>query len=118
MVSPNARRVYLVASIATLALIGSLIAISMAIAWTGQSLAGVNVATAVILYSILLIGVAGTATLRVAMLYYWYGFDCSGAGAKLLWLVAMFLFGPMTELIYHFLIYRRRTAPHNPAAGV
>lgn len=116
IVSSTARRVYLIASIGTLALLGSLIAIAVAVAVTGQSLAEVNLATIAILYSILLIGVAGAATLRVAMFYYWYGFDHSGSGARCLWLLAMFLFGPVTALLYHFVIYRRRTAPDYPAA--
>lgn len=109
IVSSTARRVYLVASICSLSLIGSLIAIAMAISGTGRTFAEVNAATVVVVYALLLIGVVWAAILRVAMLYYWYGFDLSGSGAKLFWLVGMLLFGPFAEIVYHFAVYRRRT---------
>jgi hypothetical protein len=55
-------------------------------------------------------GTAGCAVLWVAMAYFWWSFDRSGAYLKAFWLVLLALLGPVGAVLYHFIVYRPQTA--------
>jgi hypothetical protein len=52
-------------------------------------------------------GILGTATLAVAMWYFWYSFDRSSWMARSLWFVVLILGLALGPLIYYFFAYRR-----------
>jgi hypothetical protein len=107
IVSPVARRVYLFAAISTLMMFGCFFAIVAAVAAAGGG-SFIPPAVAFGLRVLLFISALGAAILWVAMFYYWFNFDVSGAWWKTLSLIALFLFGPIAAVGYYFAVYRRR----------
>ncbi len=111
MLSPTARRVYMASSIATLLLFGTFLGSILAISAADQSFADLDPLVAAMLRVFLFIGMLGAAVLWIGMLYYWFNYHPSGAALIFL------LLGPPAALIYHFVVYRRRTRQGSVSAG-
>ena len=107
IVSPTARSVYLVCALLSFALFGALFAISAAMAFSGvRSLAPFPVVLH-IAKALLLPGIVGTATLTVAMWYFWFSFDNSSWVRKTFWFLPLYLLPPIGPPLYYFFVYRR-----------
>src|SRR3981081_2126030 len=109
MVSPVARRVYLVCSVLALALSGT------------QGVVGSQAlppATAVVLRMVLVPEVIGSALLWVAMLYFWFGFDQSSLLKRALWFPFIFTFIPLALALYYFFVYRKWTRSDRQKSNV
>jgi hypothetical protein len=106
VVSRTAQRLYLACAIANLYFIAVLMGTFMAMA--ASDTVFLTDPVAVRLVRILLWpGILGTATLAVAMWYFWYSFDRSSWMARSLWFVVLILGLALGPLIYYFFAYRR-----------
>jgi len=108
MVSPSARRIYLICALLSIALFGTLVAVRAAmVASDVRSLAG----TAVSIVKVLILPeVIGTAALSVAMWYFWFTFDRSSWVRKACWFPPLYYLPTMGPALYYFFVYRRSTA--------
>jgi len=107
LVSRTARRVYLICSVLTLALIGTLAGTRAAqVVAKSQTLPS---ATAAILRLVLIPEVIGASLLWVAMLYFWFNFDQSSWVHRALWFPFIFCFLPIGLVLYQFFVYRKWT---------
>ena len=107
LVSLTARRVYLVCSLLSLALSGTLAGTRAAlVVVSSQTLPP---ATAAFLRLVLIPEVIGGALLWVAMLYFWFNFDQSSWLKRALWFPFVFCFIPVGLALYQFLVYRKWT---------
>jgi hypothetical protein len=109
IVSPLARRSYLLCALLAVALFGTLVAVSAAMVASGvRSLAGAP--AAVLTVKVLILPeVFGTAALSVAMWYFWFTFDRSSWAKKALWFPPLYFFPTMGPALYYFFVYRRQT---------
>ena len=106
IVSPLARRVYLICAIASIYFITLYLGVTSGIAAAGTSRGEFPAWLAILLRFSFLPGIAGTATLWIAMWYFWFGFDRSSSAKKTLWFLPL-LFAPIGPVIYFFVVYRR-----------
>jgi hypothetical protein len=116
MYSHAARCVYLVCSVLALALGGTLMGTRAA-----QVLVGANTlppTTAALLSLVLVPEVIGLALLWAAMLYFWFSFDQSSWLIRALWFPFIFFFLPYGLVLYHFLVYRKRTRSDRQTSSV
>ncbi|MGA7080704.1 MAG: hypothetical protein WBY61_18515 [Terriglobales bacterium] len=105
MDSREARGLYLACAVLALALSGTLMGTRAA-----QSVIGSRTlpsATAVVLRLVLIPEVIGSALLWVAMLYFWFNFDCSSWLKRALWFPFIFFFIPLALALYYFFVYRK-----------
>ena len=93
ILSKRAQQVYFCCAVLSIAEFGLLVAAKAALASAGTTElwgAGRTLVQALIVPT-----VAGTATLVVAMWYFWFGFDKSYWLKKACWFFGMFFFGPL-----------------------
>jgi hypothetical protein len=107
IISRTARTVYLVCTVLAFALFGALFAITLAMAHSQvRSLSPFPLALDVARL-VLLPGILGTATLTVAMWYFWFGFDKSSWIRKAFWFLPLYFLLPIGPAFYYFFVYRR-----------
>ena len=107
IISRTARKIYLVCALLAVARFGSLFAISLAMAFSQvrslvQFPLAFNPAKALILP-----GILGTATLTLAMWYFWFTFDRSSWLRKAFWFLPLYFLLPIGPALYYFFVYRR-----------
>jgi hypothetical protein len=103
MVSPSARRIYLICALLSIALFGTLVAVRAAMVASGAP-------TAVSIVKVLILPeVIGTAALSVAMWYFWFTFDRSSWVRKACWFPPLYFLPTMGPALYYFFLYRRST---------
>jgi hypothetical protein len=109
ILSPLANRIYLVCALLVIALFGTLVATSLAVAVSGvRSLS--DVPSAVFLVKVLILPeVFGTALLSIAMWYFWFTFDRSSWLRKALWFTPLYFLPTIGPTLYYFFVYRRQT---------
>ena len=108
IVSPLARRIYLICALLAIALFGTLVAVSAALVASGvRSLAGAPAAV-LIVKGLVLPEVFGTATLSIAMWYFWFTFDRSSWAKKAFWFPPLYFLPTMGPALYYFFVYRRQ----------
>ena len=113
IVSPTARRVYLVSAIfAAFFLPARLIVFMMARVLDPQD-SGVLMLTLGRLF--LVPCVFGSAMLWVAMWYHWFSFYQAGWVKKSAWFAAMFFLTPLGATFYYFFAYRPQTRETLPS---
>jgi hypothetical protein len=105
LVSPVARRIYLLCALLALGLIATEIGLHMAMSAAGTG--KLTPAAALFVRTLLYPEIVGTALLWIAMWYFWFGFDSSHYLKKALWFVALFFLAPFGTLVYYFVVYRR-----------
>lgn len=106
IVSRQARRVYLICSLASLYLLAASIAISAAVIASGFSLnADPPPNAALLIQALIWPGLVGAAILWVAMWYFWFSFDDSNWFKKAVWCCLLFTF--FASPFYYFFVYRR-----------
>ena len=109
IVSPLARRMYLVCALLAVALFGTLVAVSAAMGASGvRSLAGAP-AAGLIVKVLVLPEVFGTAALSVAMWCFWFSFDRSSWVKKAVWFPPLYFLPTMGPALYYFFVYRDQT---------
>jgi len=107
IISRTARIVYLACAILVCTLFGALFAILLAMGFSGvTSLFAFPVALS-IARVVLLPGVFGSATLSIAMWYFWFNFDKSSWVRKTFWAFALWLALPIGPALYYFFVYLR-----------
>src|SRR5689334_2709288 len=107
LTSRTARTLYLVCALLAFALFGALFAISWAMAFSEvRSLSPFPLALG-IAKLVLLPGILGTATLTVAMWYFWFTFDKSSWLRKAFWFLPLYFLLPIGPALYYFFVYRR-----------
>jgi hypothetical protein len=110
IVSPLARRIYLVCALLAVALFGTLVAVSAAMVASGvRSLASAPAAVSIVKV-LILPEVIGTAALSVAMWYFWFTFDRTSWVRKACWFPPLYFLPTMGPALYYFFVYRRSTA--------
>jgi hypothetical protein len=107
ILSRTARTIYLICAFLAVALFGELVAIHAAMDYSGaRSLASFPVALSV--SNVLLFpSIIGSATLTVAMWYFWYTFDSSSALRKFLWFIPLYFLPPIGPALYYLIVYRK-----------
>ncbi len=105
LLSPAARRIYLLCALLALGLIATEIGVHMAMsaARTGKLTPAAALFVRMLLYPEMM----GAALLWIAMWYFWFGFDPSHYLRRALWFVFLFFLAPFGTLIYYFFVYRR-----------
>ncbi len=104
MLSPIARRVYLICAVCSIYFFGLRIGVTSAIRTAGANeLSGWLSITLRISF---LPGIVGTATLWIAMWYFWLRFDNSHWAKRAAWFVLLF-FVPIGPIAYYLVVYRR-----------
>jgi hypothetical protein len=103
--STTARRIYFASALLTVALVGTLLAIYMAMAAAGTR--ALTPSASPVVRILLFPEIAGEAALWVGMWYFWFGFDRSHYLKKAMWFVSLFFLAPLGTLLYYFFVYRR-----------
>jgi hypothetical protein len=122
VLSTTARRVYLICAIGSIYFIGLYLGVISAIAAAGAASLRNSPLLATVLRLSFVPGIVATATLWVAMWYYWFGFDKSHWAKKTLWFLLLLLFPPFGPVAYYLIVYRRADfdrydKPANGAVG-
>jgi hypothetical protein len=88
-------------------LFGALIAILLAMGFSGvNSLSAFPLALS-IARVVLFPGVFGSATLSIGMWYFWFNFDKSSWASKAFWFLPLYLLLPIGPALYCFFVYLR-----------
>lgn len=111
-----AQRIYLGCAILTFALIATLIGVSLAMPLAGA--ASLNPPARVVVKVLLLPEILGTASLWIAMWYYWLSFDRSHYLKKFVSLLLLFFLAPFGTLFYYFIVYRRSMLRGEPSGSL
>ena|ERR1700688_5011929 len=107
IISPTARAIYLTCAVLAGMLFGALIAIFLAMGFSGvNSLSAFPLALR-IARAVLLPGVFGSATLSIAMWYFWFNFDKSSWLRKAFWAIPLYFLLPIGPALYYFFVYVR-----------
>ena len=107
IISKTARVVYCVCSVLACMLFGALFAVLCAMAFSGvNSLSAFPLALS-IARAILLPEIFGSATLTIAMWYFWFNFDKSSWVRKAFWVLPLYFLLPMGPALYYFFVYLR-----------
>jgi hypothetical protein len=107
IISRSARAIYLACAVLACMLFGALIAIWLAMGFSGvNSLSAFPLALS-IARAVLLPGVLGTATLSIAMWYFWFNFDNASWGRKAFWALPLYFLLPIGPALYYFFVYLR-----------
>jgi hypothetical protein len=106
IVSAMARRVYLICAVGSLYFLGLYMGVSSAVRAAGTNSLSGSPRLAMVLRLSFLPGIAATATLFVAMWYFWFRFDRSHWAKKALWFLPLF-FPATGSVLYYFIVYRR-----------
>jgi hypothetical protein len=107
IISRAAWAVYLVCALLAFALLGALFAISLAMAFSEVRSLTPFPSALVIAKAVLLPAVLGTATLTVAMWYFWLTYDKSPWLRKAFWFLPLYFLVPIGPALYYFFVYRR-----------
>jgi hypothetical protein len=107
IISRAARTLYLACALLAFAFFGALFAISLAMAFSGVRSLSPFPPALVIAKAVLLPGVLGTATLTVAMWYFWLTYDKSSWLRKAFWFLPLYFLVPIGPALYYFFVYRR-----------
>jgi hypothetical protein len=115
--SRTAQRVYLVSAVLDLAFLGTRMGVATAMNAAGVFTLPLTVQMAVGLLSIP--AAIGTAVLTVGMTYCWLAVGGS-CGRKLVWILVVLSYYPISMPIYYFAFYRRLASQENsePAVAV
>jgi hypothetical protein len=62
-----------------------------------------------VIRALLMPGILGSATLAIAMWYFWFGFDSSSWGKKAFWFLPLYFLLPIGPVLYFFFVYLRQT---------
>jgi len=107
IISRSARAIYQTCAVLACTLFGALIAILLAMGFSGvNSLSAFPLALSVA-RAIILPGVLGSATLSIAMWYFWFNFDKSSWASKAFWFLPLYLLLPIGPALYCFFVYLR-----------
>lgn len=107
IVSPAARRVYLVCALAAFSLFGVLIGSRTALRFAGANSFVVSPIAALTVRFLLWPGILGTATLSIAMWYFWFSFDDSSWIKKAIWFFPLYFLLALGPAFYYFFVYRK-----------
>ena len=107
IISRVARRVSFVCALAAISLFGALIATRMAMIASGVFFLALLPDAALVVRLFLWPEVLGTATLSIAMWYFWFSFDTSDWLRKAIWFVPLYLLLGLGPALYYFFVYRR-----------
>lgn len=105
IISKVAQRIYLCCALLAIAEFGLILATHAALAATGA--AELRGAARTLVHILIVPAVVGTATLFVAMWYFWFGIDDSGWLKKTCWFLGLLFVPPFSTVLYYFLVYRR-----------
>ena len=108
IVSPLARRVYMVCALLSLALIGTMMGTRAAMLASYPSSLSTSPLALALLRTMLFPAAIGTATLSIAMWYFWFNFDRSSWLRKMVWFLPLYLLLGIGPALYYFLVYRRQ----------
>ena len=107
IISRTVRIVYFVCSVLACMLFGSLFAVLFAMGVSGvNSLSAFPLALSVA-RAILLPGIFGSATVSIAMWYFWFNFDKSSWVRKAFWALPLYFLLPIGPALYYFFVYLR-----------
>lgn len=101
-----ARRVYFICAICSIYFLGMYIGVTAAINAAAEKSLNPSPLLATVLRLSFLPGIVGTATLWIAMWYFWFGYDGSHWAKRALWFLPL-LFAPIGPVLYYFIVYRR-----------
>ena len=105
IISPRAKRLYLICAILTAVMLVTIIALQTAMI-LADTLVEQSLVVRTLAFLILISGIFGTATLWVAMWYHWYGYNRGGLLSKSFWFLSLLFFGPLAAIFYYFFPYR------------
>src|SRR6202011_6387911 len=107
IISRTARTVYFVCAVLAWMFLGALFAILLAMGFSGvDSLSAFPLALS-IARAVLLPGVLGSATLSIAMWYFWFNFDKSSWLRRAFWALPLYFLLPIGPALYYFFVYLR-----------
>lgn len=107
IISRTARGVYFVCSVLACMLFGALFAVRLAMGFSGvNSLSGFPLALS-IARAVLFPEIFGSATLTIAMWYFWFNFDKSSWLGKAFWALPLYFLLPIGPALYYFVVYLR-----------
>jgi hypothetical protein len=84
-----------------------LLAVAFATAYFGEEAVRRAAGLQVLSRLVALPGVVGSATLWVAMWYFWFNFDASKPLKRFFWFIALLLGVPLGTLLYYAVVYRK-----------
>ena len=117
VISRAAARFYLLCSLGSLGLSGTLIGAIAALRMSSADSSDLPVFLVLALRLVLLVGSLASAVVCVAMWYFWFNFDSRGWIAKAMWFLLLYLFPTVGPALYYFLIYRTSGLLPNPPAA-
>ncbi|HYY69368.1 MAG TPA: hypothetical protein VE734_06525 [Terriglobales bacterium] len=115
ILSKTAQRVYLCCALLAIAELGLIWAANAAL--MAAEAAELRGGARTLVHVLMLPAVAGTATLFVAMWYFWFGFDKSNWIKKACWFFALLFVPPFSTVLYYFFVYRRAPVLRETSAG-
>jgi len=110
IISPLARRIYLVCAVLAISLFGTFVATRLALAFSGIRSLGEAPSAELLVKGLIFPGVCGTAVLTVAMWYFWLSFDQSSWVKKAFWFLPLYLLLSIGPALFFFFVYRPQTA--------
>lgn len=112
--SLTARRIYFVCALLAISLPAVFIATRMALDTSGISAISAVPIAALVVRWLVFPGILGTAVLSVAMWYFWFSFDRSSWGKKMMWFLPLYLLVGIGPVLYYFFVYRSSQDPAQP----
>jgi len=97
----------MVCALAAFSLLGVLIGSRMALRFVGASSVAVSPIVLLTVRLLLWPGILGTATLSVAMWYFWFSFDDSSWIKKAIWFFPLYFLLALGPALYYFFVYRK-----------
>jgi hypothetical protein len=105
ILSKTAQRVYFCCALLAIAEFGLILAAHAALAAAG--VAELRGGARTLVHVLIVPAIVGTATLFVAMWYFWFGFDKSNWLKKACWFFGLLFLPPFSTVLYYLLVYRR-----------
>ena len=107
IISRTARTVYFVCAVLACMFFGALFAILLAMGFSGVNSLSAFPLVLGIARTALLPGVFGSATLSIAMWYFWFNFDKSSWLRRAFWALPLYFLLPIGPALYYFFVYLR-----------
>jgi hypothetical protein len=104
----------MVCALLSLALTGTIVGTRAALVASYPSSLSTSPLAAALLRTILFPAAIGTATLSIAMWYFWINFDRSSWLRKTVWFLPLYLLFGIGPALYYFLVYRRQLSAELP----
>jgi hypothetical protein len=104
----------MVCALLSLALTGTIVGTRAALVASYPSSLSTSPLAAALLRTILFPRAIGTATLSIAMWYFWINFDRSSWLRKTVWFLPLYLLFGIGPALYYFLVYRRQLSAELP----